>query len=182
MTNLIIFSGVIFFALFTILKGKQQRKIAEAELQIAIQTEKMQNLLLDATLTQGDVSHDIVFKAMQAATLHQSYSLPWNLIRFRDPEYQEFDKAISKELAEQSCPFSEILDNFHKAYFRAFRYKHPLQLILFPLYVTLVYISIRGLVATLKTSFQIISHFQNMRGFYAKRYTAFVGGFELKTT
>lgn len=182
MTNLIIFLGVVLFAVLTILNGKRQRKIAESELQIAKQTEKMQDLLLSAQITQGDVSHDVVFKAMQAVTLHQNYSLPWNLLKFRRPEYQEFDKAFSKELSEKSCPFSEILDAFHRAYFRAFRYKHPLQLLLFPFYLGLVYITIRGLVATLKATFRIVRHFENIRGFYARRYTAFVGSVELKAT
>lgn len=181
MSFLIPLSIVLVWAIFIWLKEYRLRKVAESELKIARLVGKMEDLLLEGRVVRGDPSHDVVFKAMQAVMLHRHYALNWKPWRPMPPEVREFAKELTQEMRQTDCPFADILREFNYAYYRSFRYKHPVQWISFPFYLLALYVTARGVIASLKASLNILKGVISLRGVLERRYLENAAS-ELKAT
>lgn len=154
----------------------RRRKLAEAELEIAKTVTGMQKKMLDASISHGECSHDILFEIMQNVMLSQRYGVPWNLFRGKSREAVKLAERLEKEIGRESCPFAELFVKFNRAYFSAFSYKHPFQHLFFPLYVLALYIMAKGFVYTLKTMLHFIMHTAKIKNALRKKYVELTAG------
>ena len=170
MSFLIPLSIVLIWAFMVWFKEYRLRIVAESELKIARLVGTMEDLLLEGRVVHGDLSHDVLFKAMQAVMLHRHYALNWKPWRPMPPEIRKFANKLSNEMKQCDCPFADILREFNHAYYRSFRYKHPVQWIAFPFYLLALHVGARGVVASLKASLNLLKGMNKLRGVMERRY------------
>lgn len=171
---------VLLWPLGIVLNAIRLRKIAEAELAMAESVTAMQDLLLRGSIRLGDASHDILFNTMQAVMLHQRYSLPWDVFRPESDAVRAFTESLRTELDKKDCPFKPMLDRFNHAYFKAFRYKHPLQFAAFPLYLLGVLMAARGIITGLKAVIHMHDKFCRIGSIFERRYIEVTAPRELR--
>ncbi len=154
----------------------RSRRLAEAELEIAKTVTAMQEIMLQGTITKGECSHDILYEIMQTVMFDQRYSVPWNLFRGKSKEAVQFAERLEKEIRRENCPFLEEFAKFNRCYFRAFRYKHPLQHVMFPFYLLILYVAAKGIFHTLHAVIHFLKHTEKIKNALRQKYVELTVG------
>jgi hypothetical protein len=143
-------------SIFVWLRERRLRKLALAELNLAKSVTALEELMLSGEIKQGGACHDFLFSAMQMIQYRRKYSLPWNVLRSPSAKSKRFRSQLETELSADGCIFKQHVFSFHKSYYEAFRYKHPLQQKLHFGYVLFLHLTACGLL-TLLTQVRNIS-------------------------
>ncbi len=127
MATLYVVLTMMALAYWRVRNARRLRLLSEQELVIASSVTRMEKLMRKGDLKGGDASHDTLYELMQYVMYNRAYALPWSFKLKGEPseESAEFGRRLREELNQKKCPFKEILDDFMKAYYRAFVYKHP---------------------------------------------------------
>lgn len=115
-------------ALFTWLTERRLRRLAGERKRIALTVTKLEKFMLDGTICEGSICHDLLFKVMQAAQYHERYPVPWNIFRGTSAEFEKTRTraiALEQEMQHSKAPIKQIVQEFSRGYFRAFQYQHP---------------------------------------------------------
>ncbi|MCP5556967.1 MAG: hypothetical protein H7A55_04365 [Verrucomicrobiaceae bacterium] len=166
-------------ALYTWLKERRLRRLALAELELARAVTAMECHMLSGATSNGDVCHDVVFRAMVRLQNARSYSLPWNMLRSPSEKQLATRRQLEIELASETCPFRGDLAAFSRAHYDAFRHKHPFQQKMHFLYVMFLYVSARGVVYCLRKLIGLFVGWEKFMEFLRRQFFLQAGAYEV---
>jgi hypothetical protein len=169
-------------AIFVWLRERRLRKLALAELNLAKSVTALEALMLSGEIRQGGVCHDVLFSAMQMIQYHRKYSLPWNVLRSPSAKRKSFRSQLESELNADGCMFKEHVFAFHKAYYEAFRQKHPWQQKFHFGYVLFLYLTARGLLTFLTQVLNIFVKWATFAEYLHRQFFVQAGAYELEAS
>ena len=86
----------------------------------------MQEILLNGTITTGHVCHDELFELMCFVQGADDYTIRIRLWKEPSPESKAFAARVECDLADEASDYAQALRKFTRAYYRAFKFKHPI--------------------------------------------------------
>jgi len=113
-------------AYFVYVREKRLYKLAVARRDIATSVSEMQEILLDGTISCGHVCHDELFELMCFVQGADDYTIRLRLWKEPSQESKEFSARVESDLADGESNYAQALGKFTRAYYRAFKYKHPI--------------------------------------------------------
>ncbi len=154
--NIILFCAAlaVLVNLPKVLRSYHERRFAAAKLEIVLTVTEMEKLMLESTLTLGDVCHDRIYQNMLRSQYATRYIAPWKFWK-PQPRQQEIRKRLHVEMS-QNTPLAKLLIRYGNANFKAFRNNRPFASFCFILWVLLfaggLIILVMGLFSALKIS------------------------------
>tara|TARA_B110001469_G_C9605295_1_gene300923 strand:+ start:448 stop:1020 length:573 start_codon:yes stop_codon:yes gene_type:complete len=112
-------------AVFVWRNERRLRKLAQSRLGLAFAVSEMEQVMLDGDITIGDVSHDILFRHMQRVQNSDVFEVDWAVLKSQPRRVRELQERLRSELDNDDCKFAKTANRFMRAYFTAFRLKHP---------------------------------------------------------
>lgn len=99
---------------------RHEAEIAKRKVEFIEASRKLEEKLLDSTLKNGNIVHDVMFKLINHAKYRERYVSMWTIVRFLrkpDPKVQKMWMAVEEELKNGSPEIRAIEQEIWGKYF-----------------------------------------------------------------
>lgn len=115
---------VLLANLLAYFKARRTRRLAEARLEMAKVVLKMQGLMAEGHIKDGQVCHDLLYAAMFRAQSEEHHRIAWQF-RLVSEEERAFRRQLHNEI-KSNAEIGQLLNRFTWAYYVAFRNQNPM--------------------------------------------------------